>query len=214
MVNIKIIVEGGVLPNSNIDADTFNNSEKFRESFHIILSNIFPLDSFNLVIEPAAGYKQAIKSFKSEQQKDNCILLIDSDSPKTEKANKLHELTLTEYENHVFFMVQEMEAWILSQPKCIIKTYSKNLISIGTLENDDVFKLIPEEIPNPTYWLGVILSRYYRYEKNGTKKKKKYGKLKDGPLLLANLSMVELINTFEDVRRLNTYLKNNQAISN
>jgi len=210
MVNIKIVVEGGLHPNDNNSAAaTYNNDEKFRESFHTLLSNIFPPSSFNLVIEPGASYTSAIKSFRQQLQNGNCILLIDLDCPKTEKATKLAELTLTAYTDHVFFMVQEMEAWILSQPGSIIKTYSENIVSTGNLEDDDVFKLIPEEIANPTYWLGIVLSRYFRYDKNGVTKKKKYGKLKDGPLLLAHLDMAGLIETFEDVKRLNTYLENN-----
>ncbi len=213
MVTIKIVVEGGVLPHDNIDAETFDNSEKFRESFHLLLSGIFEPSSFNLVIESGSGYKQAVKSFIATQPDGNCILLIDSDCPESDLANKLEEFSLSEYKDQVFFMVQAMETWILSQPSAIIKTYSDTFIRTGNIEGDDIFKLIPENIKNPDYWLGIVLSRYFRYKKNGTTKKKKYGKLKDGPLLLANLNMAGLIKQFNEVRRINAYLTNKPPTS-
>jgi hypothetical protein len=34
MVDIRIVVEGGIIPHSNDSAMTINNSEKLRESFY------------------------------------------------------------------------------------------------------------------------------------------------------------------------------------
>ncbi len=206
MVTIKIVVEGGVLPDGNEDAATFDNSENFRESFHILLSGIFPPASINLEIETGASYTSSIKSFKKQLQSNHCILLIDSDCPPIEKFRKLKELALVEYADHVFFMVQEMESWILSQPSCILKTYI-NYPYNGSLDRDEIFGEAPETISKPSIKLHEILGRYF-YEMNGIKKKK-YGKLKDGPLLIANLNIAELIDTFEDVNRLNGYTENN-----
>ncbi len=208
MVTIKIVVEGGVLPHDNIDAATFDNSEKFRESFHILFSGIFEPSMFNLVIEPGSGYKQAVKSFLATQPDTHCVLLIDSDCPETTLTNKLDELTLTSYNDQVFFMVQAMEAWILSQPTAIIKTLLDTFTMAPNFESDDVFTRKPDSIKDPAYWLGIVLSRYFHYKKNGATKKKKYSKLKDGPLLLANLSITGLINKFKEVSRINAYIKN------
>lgn len=202
MVTIKIVIEGAVLLDDNTAADTFDNSEKFREGFHTLFSKIFNPGSFNLIIEPGSGYKQAIKTFVIEQQKVNCILLIDLDAPKNAKQTKLAELSLTEYAGIVFFMVQEMESWILSQPLNIIKTYADTLKYKGKLEEDAIFLKHPEDILDPTFHLKTVLGRYFTYEKNGTTKKKKYGKLKDAPLLIANLDIGALRATFDDVERL------------
>jgi hypothetical protein len=206
MVNITIVVEGGRHPNDNNDAATYDNSPIFRESFHKLLSKIAQPSTFNLTIEPAGPYSAAIKSFRKQLQNGNCMLLIDSDCPKSGIAKKLDELTLSDYKDYVFFMVQEMEAWILSQPQSIIKTYATYVYK-GGLESEELFKLNVEDISKPWRELSRIICKYYSEEKNGTIRSKKYSKLKDGPLLLANLNIAGLINTFEDANRLNTYLK-------
>lgn len=202
MVTIKIVIEGAVLTDENTAAETFDNSEKFRECFHMLFSEIFHPGSFNLIIEPGSGYRQAINTFVKEHQKINCILLIDLDGPKNTKQTKLAGLSLTEYASAIFFMVQEMESWILSQPQNIIKTFAETLKYKGKLEEDVIFRKHPEEISDPTFQLKTVLGRYFTYEKNGIIKKKKYGKLKDGPLLISNLNVADLRLTFEDVERI------------
>jgi len=206
VVNIKIIIEGGVYPGDNIDSSTFDNSEKFRESFHVLLSKYFPPYSFNLTIEQGAGNKQAIKSFKHESAKGNCIFLVDLDAPITQREKRLKDFELTDYKNNVFFMVQEMEAWIISQTEAIVKTYS-HLTKVGDLGKDEIYSKHPQEINKPSYWLGILLGRYFGDYKNGIKKKKKYGKLKDAPLLIANLEIDRLSTIFEDVLNLKQYNK-------
>lgn len=120
MVDIKIVIEGGVLPNDNISAATFNNSEKLREAFHKLLCRVVKPEKFNLIIEIGASYKNAAKSFKKHALIDNDIsLLIDLDGTTPSKDERLNELEINEFRNRVFFMIQEMEAWILSQPEVI-----------------------------------------------------------------------------------------------
>jgi hypothetical protein len=92
MVNIRIIIEGGILPGDNVDAATFDNSEKFRESFHKLLSGIFDPAGFDLEIRIGAGNKMASKSFKQLKAEHNCILLIDLDRHKSGKSDKIIEL--------------------------------------------------------------------------------------------------------------------------
>lgn len=42
--------------------------------------------------------------------------------------------------------------------------------------------------------------------KGNVKKKKKYGKLKDAPLLIENLDICKLIETFDDVKSLKSHI--------
>lgn len=63
MVDIRIVVEGGVLPHASISAATMDGSEKLREAFHKLLSRVVSPDKFNLIVETGAGYKNAAKSF-------------------------------------------------------------------------------------------------------------------------------------------------------
>lgn len=57
MVTIKIVIEGGVMPGNKIEAQTFVNSEKLRESFYKLLIQVVSPEYFNLEIEMGAGEK-------------------------------------------------------------------------------------------------------------------------------------------------------------
>lgn len=212
MVDIRIVIEGGVLPNENISAATIDNSEKLREAFHKLLSRVVNPETFNLVIEVGAGYKNAARSFrKYALLSDNSSLLIDLDGAKPTKEKRLNELGINEFSNQVFFMVQEMEAWILSQPEVIEKCYKDRFIrenpTVNMVQTElELFSRHPEALVKPGDKLRILIGRYFSEMKGNVKKKKKYGKLKDAPLLIENLDIFKLIETFEDVRRLKNYL--------
>lgn len=213
MVEIRIVIEGGVLPNINVSAATIDNSEKLREAFHKLLSKVIKPDKFNLIVEIGAGERNAAKSFKKYALIDNkTSLLIDLDGAKTLKDQRLNELEINEFVDRVFFMIQEMEAWILSQPDVIVKCYKdryirkKLNITIEQIEYE-LLQIHPEEIVKPADKLKVFLGKYYSEMKVNVKKKKKYGKLKDAPLLIENLDICKLIETFEDVRLLKNHIE-------
>ena len=213
MVEIRICLEGGVLPNSNTSAATINNSEKLREAFHKLLSVVIDPVEFNLIVEIGAGYKNAANVFKKYAILDNyTCLLIDLDGSISFKEEKLNELELIDSAQCVFFMVQEMEAWILSQPdvieKCYNERYIKNRVNLNLLELEPgLFNIHPEQITKPSDKLRIILGRYYSEMKGVIKKKKKYGKLKDAPLLIAHLDLNKLIGTFVDTKLLIEHIK-------
>lgn len=134
------------------------------------------------------------------------------DGAKTTKGQRLGELEMNEFAGRVFFMVQEMEAWILSQPGVIVKCYQNRYIrekpNINFEQAEyELFLVHPEEIINPAGKLRVLLGRYYSEMKVNLKKKKKYGKLKDAPLLIENLDICKLIETFEDMKSLKLHLE-------
>ena len=212
MVEIRIVLEGGILPNLNDSAATVNNSEKLREAFHKLLSNVINPAAFNLIVEIGAGYKNAAKAFSKYALIDSkTSLLIDLDGSKFFREQKLNELELNESANRVFFMVQEMEAWILSQPEVIEKCYNERYIrtkpgiNLKELE-PELFAVHPEQISQPSVKLKVLLGRYYSEMKGNIKKKKKYGKLKDAPLFIEHLDMSRLIETFEDPKLLKEHI--------
>jgi len=212
MVEIRIIIEGGVFPNINTNTATISNSEKLREAFHKLLSQVVKPEMFNLIVEIGAGYKNATKSFKKYAFLDNeASLLIDLDGAKSEKEQRLNELEVTELSNRVFFMIQEMEAWILSQPaaieKCYEDRYYRKKGNVRIMDEElELFKVHPEEIKNPSFKLKVLLGKYYSEMKGNVKKTKKYGKLKDAPLLIENLDIIKLIETFDDLKLLKDHI--------
>ncbi len=209
MVTIKIVVEGGVLPHSNIESQTIMNSEKLRESFYKLITQVVEPKFFNLEIEMGAGEKNASKVFKKSIQKNYCSLLIDLDGSIEKKEERLVELELEEYSDFVFFMIQQMEAWILSQPASIEKgmSFFEREKVEKQLADDPIFRQVPIEIENPADKLNTILSRYYSYEKRNKKRKKKYGKLKDASLFIENIDIQKLMDAFEDVKNLFDYIK-------
>jgi hypothetical protein len=212
MVEIRIIIEGGVFPNINTNTATISNSEKLREAFHKLLSKVVKPEMFNLIVEIGAGYKNATKSFKKYAFLDNkASLLIDLDGAKSEKEQRLNELEVTELSNRVFFMIQEMEAWILSQPdaieKCYEDRYYRKKGNVRIVDEElELFKVHPEEIKNPSFKLKVLLGKYYSEMKGNVKKTKKYGKLKDAPLLIENLDIIKLIETFDELKLLKDHI--------
>ena len=86
----------------------------------------------------------------------------------------------------IFFMVQEMEAWFLSQPNVLDDFYNHN-ISIKIRRN-------PAEIENPS-------DKLFELTKN-LPKKDPYHKVRHGVALLKLLDLNELMKTFHDVKRL------------
>lgn len=209
MVDVKIVIEGGVLPNANVAALTVSNSEKLRESFYRLFTQIVDASTFNLQIEMGAGEKSACKIFKQSVEKNKCCLLIDLDGKAEIRKERLAELEIEEFSKAVFFMVQKMEAWILSQPQAIIKAMQNHHTQKeeNAILKDEIFTKNPESIVHPDDRLKVILSRYYFTIKRGVEKKKKYGKLKDAPGFIQYLSAHQLKNTFVDVRNLFEYLQ-------
>ena len=210
MVNVTIVIEGGVLPNDDISVQTLDNSQKFRESFYNILYKLIDKQAFNINIQLGSGFKQAIIFFKSQLDR-NSILLIDLDNFKAYRDNKLIKLGLENYKDNVFFMIQEMEAWILSQPEQIDECYKNNYKrehSEFKISDDQLLRgKHPEEITKPSWVLKVLLKRYFSYEKRGKIKKKEYGKLKDAPDLLNLLDASKLPDIFIDVNRLTNVMR-------
>jgi hypothetical protein len=211
MVDVVIFIEGGVLLNDDVSVQTLDNSQKFRESFYNVFYKLIDKQAFNINIQLGSGYKQAIKFFKTQLDK-NSVLLIDLDNSIAYRDKRLLELELENYRDRVFFMIQEMEAWILSQPQKIDVCYRNNYKrerSTLNISDDTLLKGIhPEEIIKPSWVLKVLLKRYFSYEKRGKIKKKEYGKLKDAPDLLNLLDASKLHDVFIDVKRLINVMRN------
>ena len=210
MVDVVIFIEGGVLPNDNVSVQTLDNSQKFRESFYNIFYKLIDKQAFNITIQLGSGNKQTIKFFKTQMDK-NSVLLIDLDNSIAYRDKRLLELELDNYKDRVFFMVQEMEAWILSQPQKIDECYGNNYKRERSAFNISDDSLLigkhPEEITKPSLVLKVLLKRYFSYEKRGKIKKKEYGKLKDAPDLLNLLDAKKLSDVFIDVNRLTNVMR-------
>ena len=200
MVEISLLVEGGVSANSNASADTFDNSVRLRESFHKLLNaGVEKKEMIQLRIDTKGSYTAIIK----EAFSPTTLALLDLDAHDSQRQQRIKEYKLEAYQDFVFFMIQTMETWILSQPDAIEKSFSSFKINPVLLAEDARIKDVDlTTIPEPHQVLDKLLKDYFQYEKGGKLKQLKYGKLKNSHVLLEQLDIHRLKEQFIDVKNL------------
>jgi len=200
MTDILIMVEGG----------SFEQPKKtrlLRNAIRKLLAQKISTQEINLIVDPRSGDRRVAKDFKIAPE--NALLLVDMDGTATKLENRLKYLNIEQEhtENRVFFMIQKMEAWILSQPDILQEYVKKEYLTYKrrreekAIEDDDILKnKHPQDIEEPDKKLHILLGRYF-LEKD--KKKVKYeSKLTTGAALLELLDIQKLSNTFTDVKKL------------
>ena len=195
MVTVKVFFEGGADPRSNPNVATVDNTLRLRESFNKLLNVAFEEEKVRIQAEPTYSISNTVRN-----REPNSLILIDLDGSKDKKKQRLNDNQLTDIQEFVFFMVQMMETWILSQPEVIEEVFRYYKVGKLLVKDDDkILNKDLEKIANPDNVLHVILGRYFVIEKGTKKKKLKYGKLKHSPDLIEKLDIHKLSNTFEDV---------------
>jgi Domain of unknown function (DUF4276) len=198
MVVVKVFFEGGTNPKSNPNAATIDNTSRLRESFNKLLNAAFEEEKVRIQAEPTYSITNTVKI-----REPNSLLLIDLDGSKDKKTQRLTDNKLTDIQAFVFFMVQRMEGWILSQPEVIEEVFKKDKAKDDLVKDDNqIQNKHPETILNPDFVLDKILQRYFVVKKGVNEKKLKYGKLKHSPDLIEKLDLQKLRDTFEDVEAL------------
>lgn len=218
MVKLNLIVEGGVYT-SNVSAETANNAEALRESFHKFFTRLLNRSDIEITIYMGTGYRNAAKRFIEESALSG--FYVDSDLPPDKieswfdklKNNEHPEKTIVmpeEKKKAVFFMIQEMEAWFLKQPLCLEKWAEKegytkkdasNITEHSVIRNKNI-----EKISKPSEKLKIIMKHFF--EKN--KKAAIYGKLKTSPGILDEINVVELKSHDSELQRFFFFINNNQ----
>ncbi len=212
MIDITIYIEGVQGGESkNNAALTVDNSAVFRESFYKLFSQQLSPTKFNLIIQPFGSVSRAIKMLGHiEEEGTNAVILIDLDAPKEQREERLKHYNPFET-TKIFFMIQEMEAWIISQVDKIeelgINEGLRRKRANEAIDNNSLIKnKHPEEISKPSEKLDTILRQYFDVVKiRGGKEKlkgKRYLKAKDGSKLIGLLELQFLMEDFDEVRRL------------
>lgn len=134
----------------------------------------------------------AIKKFKQQVEKatsdtERVLLLVDLDGPAGTREAWLAKHDLLRYREQVFCMIQEMEAWFLSQPDVLNEFYRPPLPHV-------LPKAAPAHVPHPAQKLEECTKRHYL---KGT-----YHKTGHGAQLLELLNLTRLQADFPDVARL------------
>jgi hypothetical protein len=199
MVTITVFFEGGVHPNDKNSALTLDNSTLLRESFNQLLNSGLSSEKVKIQAIPAASVTNIVKI-----RKENSLLLLDLDAPKSKREERIKASNLSDIQEYVFFMIQKMEAWILSQPKSIEDYFKDKKINENEFVKDDesIHGKNCEDIIHPDRVLQTILKRYFSDYKGDKFRKLEYGKLKHAPNLIKNLDIHQLKKDFEDVRNL------------
>lgn len=165
-------------------------STALRVGMGKLLRKVFPTNTPK--VKPIGSKTFAVKRFKGgSAAEDRLILLIDLDAPLNGKEEDLTSLGLLATEKNVFYMVQEMEAWFISQPAVLIEHWGEDLFR--SFKNKH-----PMAIPTP----AKALEDLTKNSKHG-----KYHKISDGGKLLSHLDPLQLQKDFPDFKMMITKIK-------
>lgn len=214
MVDVTIFIEG--VKSQNPAVSTVDSSIDFREKFHKLFSQEISPAEFNLNIMPFGSITKAKNMLKYiETRRITAALLIDLDAPKEQRDERLsfyQPLDTTK----IFFMIQEMEAWILSQIDKIEqfgdeKGWIRKRGNENIKDNPLIRNYHPEQISKPSQKLDTLLRQYFDIVKKRQNKVRKTGKrylkAKDGPNLIGLLELKRLMKDFDEAKRLIDYIQ-------
>lgn len=204
---IRIIIEGGALPNRNdaVDAGTINTydgSEVLREELKKFFINVLGISDISVIVTYEGSNKNAAKVFVTQPEEDYLYTDLDDVPEKRsewfDKMEKDGIVIPDERKQDVFFWIQEMEAWFLKQPHCIEAWAAVRKIEVKTpIASDPLIagKDIEHLAHKPSEVMKVIFRRDLKNTKkgkNGKPQKLEYGKLRVAPRLIPFLNPQEL----------------------
>ena len=201
---IRVLVEGGVIGidptiSAAQNAMIQQNSAALREALNRFFSSALNREDVDIRIEVGGGWEMAAYSFV--MQSNNDFLYVDLDRPPELRQDWFNQVLHDGQQfpsskaEYVFFWIQEMEAWFLKQPECIVKWAQHMRISIkdnAIIQNDNLIKGkdIEHLIQKPSDVMDVIFKKYLisdKIGKNGKPRKMTYGKLRHAPGLIQYL---------------------------
>jgi len=164
------------------DISNGNLREGFSKLFEQLLQGKMP------TISMGEGKLQTIDKFINSS---NSNMLCDLDAPESEKENDLKNYNLLKHKESVFYMIQEMEAWFISQPEILDKFY-----------NIPLSKSLPKKHASEFLEPDKELQRLTKNSRKG-----EYHKVKHGAQLLKLLNASKLSEEFPDFKKLINKLK-------
>ena len=195
-IKVAIVVEGGPTPpkqkaGRDAELQAMNiEIQGLRQAWGKLLG---------VAVEPTGSYPNAVASYKARiKNKENVLLLVDSDG--ADRKTWLKQQRLEDAGENVFFMVQTVEAWFLSQPQIIeaqYGTYKENATKIAVLlEKYPNYEAIekPKDVLTTLLYECFIAAKY---------------RPKQEAALVERLDIDLLKNTFSEARNLfeRIYLK-------
>jgi len=148
-------------------------------------------------IRLGGGKKNVADQYLNNDFKRVSFLLFDLDGPEEKRKVDLQSHGLSNHGDNVFYMIQEMESWFLSQPDVLDSYYGKTIT--GKKISEIMTKQSPAEIPTPKKEMKKITQNL--------NKGKEYQEVKHATELLKRLDATKLENDFPDFKRLIEQLK-------
>ena len=233
-----VFIEGGGPPTTELKGEFAGLTEQaflLQTAFYRLFEQEIPNLKVVFDIRPSGGYKQTLFAFvnflsrfsdvraytvldfqelkrdfggeNAEEHKKNLLAFADEKIASGYWPQPRKEWTY--YQDVIFFMIQTMEAWILSQPDIIYNEFRYLKHRRDAWEekvNTHLSSKVVSQIPSPDSVLGYLLG-CFEEEKKGKWKKVKYSKIQTASQLLPKLSLKKLMQDFEDVEQLVIKLK-------
>lgn len=141
-------------------------------------------------------YQTIKKLLKNKLEADLVLLLVDLDKPEEQREQDLKDNDLLANKENVFYMIQELESWFLSQPDVLDRFFGVDLNKKKV--SDKLTKKKITEIDDPK-----------RELKNATKgsKRGEYHEIRHCVELLKLLDPTQLEDSFTDFKKLIERLK-------
>lgn len=212
---IRIIIEGGALPNKNDATDektiqTYDGSEVLREELKKFFTKALGVSNISVIVNYEGSNKNAAKVFVAQPEEDYLYTDLD-DIPENRaewfaKMEQDNIIIQDERKQDVFFWIQEMEAWFLKQPKCIEAWAAVRSIEIKkSIDSDPLIagKDIEHLSLKPSKIMKIIFKRDLKSTKKGKDGKPlkvEYGKLRVAPRLIPYLNPQELITQDNELK--------------
>ena len=236
MIKGIVFTEGGgpsPSPPERAFAGVADGQQILQNAFSQLFQQVIPDLQVPFIFDMRGGWQDTLYDFgralAEEQEILICLLIDYADVPGENYLTKKEYLNKTlsekeglpvlpsdfsEYFGNIFFMVQKMEAWILSQPKVIDQCFGhlRPLEKLAQFNAQKTRRLLnpASAIPNPDTALNELLGYCVKVDRKGISRRLKYekgGKVKLAYEMLTKLDLFTLMAKFEDVRALVEKLK-------
>lgn len=157
-----------------------------RQGLSELLSKKIPSKKFQVI--PCNDKHSAVRDFQKDTINSKTVM-VDLDKHENFREEEINNLNLRGEAGKCFFMVQEMEAWFLSQPEVCKQVFGNQFP--GFSGNASSVENLSKKLKDMTAF-----------------RKQPYHKVKHATDLLKNLNIKKLENDFPDVKRLIETLSN------
>jgi hypothetical protein len=209
MVTINVLIEGGIGENDpqNNNPVVVYNHNALRQAFTKLFEKIVrqQVKTVIYLLGPVGNERNVNHNNFSFYWRD----LDRPDIHRNEVIDNVLQNMPSLHENQVYFFVQEVEAWILSQFDSLqvpLHTIQQGILQHSMLRSYDH----PKDIPQPAEKLGT-LARLFVSEKRKPNANFRYGKLKNAYQFIEALNVEQLKRDFEDVRNFSSLFNFDQT---